>query len=292
MLFALGACGRRGFDLVHDASPPADASPDGSAPRCSSTARFGVPSLVPGAQLHTGDFEFQPRLSPDERTMYFVRGDDMDVLDVFVATRASADAAFEPPVRVADLSVSGVREYYPAITGDGRTMYLSISDDVYVATRPDATGAFTPPTRVDSVSSSGQSDSGTYVLPDGSALYFSRGSSIYRAMRTATGLAAPEIVAGLDGLGALAPVVSADELTIYFLRNNPDLPPSDRDEDIWTATRASPTAAFIGAHRVDELSRDVLFEEPGWISNDGCAFYFSSNRGGRPHDLYVAYRAL
>jgi len=284
MLFVLGACGRMHFDPVDDANPGVV-----RPPRCSPTAPFGTPSLIPGTQLHTNEFEFQPRLSPDERTMYFVRGDDVTQIDVFVATRADADAEFEPPVRAADLSSDDEFEAYPAITADGRTMYLSIDDDVFVATRPAATGDFARPTRVASVSS-GQTDSGTYVVPDGSALYFSRGSSIFRAAHTATGLATPERVPGLDGLDALAPVVSADQLTIYFLRNNPDPTLPDRDEDIWMATRSSPTAAFANAVRVDELSTVGTFEEPGWISDDSCAFYFSSNRGGRPHDLYVARR--
>lgn len=295
---AAAACGRVAGAPNSDAGAT-DGGPDASTARCSPTAVFGEPALVPGLNLNTSAFEYNPQLTQDELGMYFVRDPgEVGGPDIYVTTRASIDADFSNPTVVANVNGATTGEYHPTVTADGLTMYLSTNQagslngslDVFVATRPSTSVDFSKPVPVAAVNSD-VPERGTYVMPDGHALYFSRQSpgaeAIYRAALGATGFGAPVPVQGLGAVGAAGiPVVSADERTIFFVSNN-----GGTDTDIWAATRASATSAFSAPARIAELSTAGHTEEPGWISPDGCVLYFASDRaGGTAFDLYFARR--
>jgi hypothetical protein len=117
-----------------------------------------------------------------------------------------------------------------------------------------------------------------YLLADGRTLYLSgkspasRGNDIFRTVGDPPqfGGAAVE-VPGLPSDGEeLAPVVSSDELEIFFA--------SDRDGigkpfDIFVATRSSTTQPFSAPTRVETLST-VGIDWPLWLSPDGCDLYY------------------
>src|SRR4051812_39724606 len=73
-----------------------DHAPDGGgAARCSPTAPFETPRLVPGADLNTTANEFSPRLTLDELGLYFARSPGMiGGWDIYAATRTEVGGDF------------------------------------------------------------------------------------------------------------------------------------------------------------------------------------------------------
>jgi Tol biopolymer transport system component len=120
-----------------------------------------------------------------------------------------------------------------------------------------------------------------------SRLHTSRNDErIYRAPIGPCGILAPVAVpVGTFNGGAGLPVVTPDELTIYFTS------PAGGTGDIYVAHRAAMTDPFGEPSIVSELDSSTTNEEPSWVSADGCDLYFSSDRaGGSGYDLYVAHR--
>ena len=190
----------------------------------------------------------------------------------------------------------------PTVTADGLTMVFSDSAtglyDLYTTTRTSADGSFGQPSPVAGVNDPAEYDHTPYLLPDGMTLYFAstRGNAgvsydLYRTTRpkltspfgTPTKIA--EISTGDDDTD---PVVSPDELTLYFTSYRQG---GAGSSDIWVATRASTGDPFGTATNVAELNT-AMAEWPTWISNDGCRLYFGGDRAGGigGHDLWVATR--
>jgi hypothetical protein len=81
------------------------------------------------------------------------------------------------------------------------------------------------------------------------------------------------------------PVVSSDELTIYF-----SAPPDNASQsDIWTSSRSSVDRPFRAPRAIAELNT-VSGERPTWISEDGCRLYFVTNRTGQGYGVWMASR--
>ncbi|MGC4093580.1 MAG: hypothetical protein QM756_37915 [Polyangiaceae bacterium] len=133
---------------------------------------------------------------------------------------------------------------------------------------------------------------GPYMLPDGSAMYFHGvaldNSDLYRAERGPNGFTAASLVDGANSaVGEAFPVVTADELTIYFLS---DRPAGVGAYDIWVASRSSTSDPFSNATPLDALNTPET-EMPSWVSPDGCRLYF--DRGGsfwQDNQILVAER--
>ena len=77
------------------------------------------------------------------------------------------------------------------------------------------------------------------------------------------------------------PSLTADLLDLYF----------NRDGDIYTAHRTSPTAPFGTPTKLTELSGTTSYETGPHISGDGLTIYFSSDRTGANQSVFVATRA-
>jgi Tol biopolymer transport system component len=157
--------------------------------------------------------------------------------------------------------------------------------DIWQASRDAQTAPFDLVAPTANVSST-QNDNETYYVPG--ALYFASdrgtgGEDIYRAAENAGGFASPLLLPELaspayDGF----PVVSTDELRIYFGTTRADA----GTFQIYTATRSTPSATWGTPNVVSEFT-SFGNTIPGWISNDGCRLYLSSDHGG-DYDLYVA----
>ncbi len=128
-------------------------------------------------------------------------------------------------------------------------------------------------------------------MPDGSAIYLVENNTlIARASGTGAGFSAPVAVSELSGAGlTIEPVVTSDELTVYWATNRSDVDAGTGDFDIWTGTRASAASQFSGLHAVTELNSSAS-ERPSFITADGCTLYLSSTRAGGigGEDIYVA----
>ena len=300
---AFAACG--GVNDTNGKVPDAamvDGAP--STPRCDPMAPFT--SIAPVDELNRPEasvmgWDEYARLSPDGLTVYFSTGRDGGQLDIYKATRTSVDQRFGTPAPVEGVNTAA-QERTPTITADGLTMLAMQSGhpgyEIVIAQRASLAAQFGSFALLANVNSTTSDDGDTYVLPDGSALYFysSRNGTpaLYRAPRTATGYGDPSPVSGVKlnqpGIRDGAPVVSADELSLYFW--------TDRDGagtgTIYVATRPTLADGFGAPVQVaGGVNTAENGEWPTWLSPDGCTLYFTRSQGNTAanYDVYVARRS-
>lgn len=280
LLLLLAACGG-GSTKKPDAPPAA---------RCDSTMPFGAPMPVGGLDS-TFDDE-GARLTPDELTVVFARSRSGGTTDLYLATRASVDAAFDAPMLLGTVN-SVNSELWPTLSPDA-LLLLFDSDratqkfHVYVSRRADAMSPFGPPSSAVALAD-GDSEP---MLANATSLYFTSSTrmglgmgDIWRAdidSSGATGTPAA-VIGGINSAGnETAPAVTADERVMAFAR----------DGDIYLASRSSPSDGFGTATAVDGLATMGVNEAPTWISPDGCHLYVQSDAMGGMGgiDLYMAAR--
>lgn len=285
-----GAAGEAG-----NASAPIDPVNLGER-RCAHDAPFLPPVRVEGLPPSA----VRLRLSPDERVGYFARLSSTSDYDILVATRETRHEAFvvgEP------LPANGVSwDFSPAPTGDASILFLESQDSgiwkIYESHWNPKVAAFgtvalAPGLREDTAT---YTDGGPYITPNGEAIYFHStrfgdGNRLALARRVgATFGAVQHLNLGLAH-GQSFPVVSSDELTLYFALTHSD----DGQVDIWSASRRSTSEKFASFRKLEGVNTEAN-EVPSYISEDGCRLYFDRNTGlpfawGRPDDaVYVAER--
>jgi Tol biopolymer transport system component len=164
---------------------------------------------------------------------------------------------------------------------------------IKIATRNTPTSPFSNVRVLDEVSNTTADDTTPAVAQDGTEIFFTStreggNGHLFHSVRTLDGFAAPtslsELVSGTarDSQTAL----SADGLTIFF--------GSDRtgglgQSDVWTATRATKTAAFANVTHLDGPVNTATIEWPTWVSADGCRLYLGVLNGSAG-DIVVAAR--
>ena len=138
-----------------------------------------------------------------------------------------------------------------AISADGLSAVLSTirsgtaGVDMFLTSRPSPADTFGSLTKLTGLNSSAN-EQGSQFSADSKTFYFDSTRSgirdLYRAPVTLGGFGTPEPIAELNTPDAdeAVPVVSADELTIYFHSTRG----SDSAGDIWMARRASKQAPF------------------------------------------------
>jgi Tol biopolymer transport system component len=281
--------------IAPDAGPSdvGDSGPDPTPPpppMCNSNTRFGAPVLVPGLNDAPSSTN-NARFSPDELTAY-IGMYNAGSLDLFVATRTSRSDRFGTPTILANINTPDALDDGGSVTADGLTLYFesnrSAYFNVFMATRTDKAADFSPPIELKQLHVGGEG--GPYVIPDGSALYFhslrSGNYDIYRVPVTASGLGTPEAISLDTALDEWVPVVSPDELTIYFRRDTGDGSPMG----IWMATRAAVADAWGPPIRLPELDTPYPVLDPMWISPDGCRIYLEDVDSSGGYWSYVAER--
>ncbi|HEY1954634.1 MAG TPA: hypothetical protein VGH28_03465 [Polyangiaceae bacterium] len=303
----IASCGRTALDGADYGSTP-DA--EASAPACDPSAPFVSIEPVPGV-IDAPGYDSDIRLTPNELTAYFVsdRARDSGVYggEVFVARRASVDQPFANATLVPGLANPNSTAEDPNVTADELNVVFTGScfgvfdDPVLCGARRSSTAAnFGAPFVINAGESSKPIYGGEpYLSHDGTVLYFDgrafagHGDGIGRAARAATtDDFGPIDYVGVDGADGgifdLNPVVTDDELVLYFSRY---LPPSFNAGAIWFATRANTSVPFANAHPVAELA-SPLDAYPNWISPDGCRLYFTREvataDGGSQPDIFVA----
>jgi hypothetical protein len=215
--------------------------------------------------------------------------------DLAVVRRPSRKEPFD--VRLASMvrnvNLAGFSELGATVTSDGLTMYLSSNRSngawgLWESTRTDLSAEFPAPTELKTLNMLGEGH--PYVAASGS-IYFHTwredSSDIWMSRRTSGGFAPPERVS-VSGPGhEQRAVLSPDELTIYYQRQN-----VVTDAGIWMATRDSIKEPFRDAHPLRGLN---VFEDPSapsWVSPDACRLYvFANDSNGRP-SLFVAERPV
>ncbi len=262
------------------------------APKCSSTATFGAPVLVPG--IDPNAHASSPHLTPDELAVFFT-GFDGATSAIFRATRAAREMPFGPAEPVSGIN-STSNDNDPTISSDALTLVFHSgragTNDVYWAKRADPTAAFGAPALVPGIATNAYEGQGFFHVASDELWFVSdRGGNydIFRSKREGGTFSTPVNVTELNtSKDDFLPFLSADGLTMYFS--------STRDggkggQDLYLATRSDPTGAFGAPKPITELNTDVS-EQAGSLSPDNCRIYFSRHGGPGGQQLFVAERPL
>lgn len=261
---------------------------------CSPDAAFTHIAPVPGL---AHDLVQAAQLTSDELTIVFSRATLAPTPrygDLYLAHRARVGDPFGD-ARALDEVNTEFDELGASLSDDLRTLYFDREDRdrayrILVATRASADEPFGPATAVD-LGDDTTSNFEPFRTADG--LYFgsTRGNgiaSLFEAWGSGPAFGAPLWLGSLEAVAAPTayenPVPSADGLTIYFGAE----PTGARAKDIWVAHRSSPGARFDPPRLVTALNTDA-FENPSWLSPDGCHLYFMTDRAGAA-ELWLASR--
>lgn len=285
-----------------DATPADAGSSDGpvdTAVTCDPMAPFGAPIAVAGVATDAIS-EIAPRLSPDERTMYFWGG-PAGASHLYVTHRAKPTDPFDAPVPVPNVN-SSAADNDPSNSADGNALWFASNRitgegyHLYVATRPSSVVEFGAASLADGINSADKtlSDVQPFVTADGSELWFtstrppSQSADIWHATWDGTRFANPvQDIALSSAVADHVPTLSADRLTIYFSSNRTDAG-AKGGFDVWRAHRSVVQDGFPAPSLVDELSAagdDIA----SWLSADNCRIY-GSRRGAVNADVFMATR--
>lgn len=283
---------------------PTTSTPDASQDSASADTSVDAGSDVDGSDANVtckrgGAFEANPalvaglggtgtpRLSLDELTAYFeVYPDGGSVSDVYTATRSDRNAAFGAATALGFNSPPD-QDYMATVSGDGlRIIFIrsaqSPSFHLYVSDRNSKAAQFQTAAALVGGINTANWETSPYLVPSGETLYFAStapNAGKYGLMKSALvsgSFGAPVPLAELNTSDEINPVVTADELEIFWASTRTDLGPKG-GYDVYTATRTATNQPFANVRNVMELN-GATHDAPTWISPDGCRLYLS--RGG------------
>lgn len=288
-----------GCGSVTDAPKDAPAGNDGStgidAPptaRCDPAKPFGVPMLVENVNSSNEEFGFA--LTRDEQTAFIGRIVQPPTASAtLLVAKRSASGAFGAPSPAVTAAINNTAgdEHAPSPVADGLILYFHRQDaagiGIYAATRADAAAAFSSGSAITIGGTQLLNALSATISADGQTLYwldfqdFKARSAVRGATPTIFGPAS--IASSIDLAGA--PVLSADELTLFYAQGN--------GTDILVSTRAGKSGVFgtgVPLANVNSANED----RPVWLTHDGCVLFLSSNRPGGlgGADIWEARRPL
>ena len=255
-------------------------------------------SCAPGMPFGTGtridvDLSFSveaARFDPGQSTAYLamIKADNNGIFDVANTDLYSAPFNRETHQIGGVSRLGGVSsaqyDSYPTLTADGNHIVFASRRNsalrlrLYVATAQ--SGSFDTP-QIDELALTGSDVSANepQALGTSDVLYFQAQQEIFRAQGSPPAYAPAVPVGGLSSpMGDNAPVVTDDDLEIFFASNR-DAPVNTLPYlDIYTATRATPTEDFAPPMKVPALSTDDT-DYPLWISPDACDLYYINKIG-------------
>lgn len=270
-LAVLSACGRIAFDHRDDAST------DVATQACT----FGPWSgLAPLAGMNSTSEDFSPSLSADSLTLVFSSARPAGgPYDLYMATRASPTAAFDPPLPLTALNTAGP-EQAPSITFDGLTIYYASNMTLHRATRTSQTAPFTNAMPVPELA--GVTLLALEITAAGDELFFTRGTAIERATYAGGTFTLTGAVPELAGGNTCCPTFTHDGLTVYVA--------SDRagNMDIYSSSRAAVGAPF-GTPTPVAVFNTLDTEDDPDLSDDGTTLLLAGRRSG-DIDIYESTR--
>ena len=272
-----------------------DARPDGFI--CDRNAGFGAAMTV----SIDGAYSVEAARFNQARSIAYLSlcpaSGDKTMCDLYTSPFFPATGSFTAFSKLTGASAAGVYDSYPTITPNGEHLIFGSarSGDVKIFVAQAVNASFDAPVITQPMLAPGtQYSNEPYVLGDGRTLYFGAGINfrwdVYRASGAPPSFGASSVaVAGINIAGAndMAPVVSDDELEIFFATNR-DNTADDFALDIFRAARASVAEAFGTPAKVATAS-SAGTDWPVWISPDGCELYYI-NKLNMVATLYVARR--
>lgn len=272
--------------------------------------RFQPPQSM--LELDTPDYERDPWVTPDELRIFFsaVRSDSQpqNAQDIYTANRSETTEPFGPVTKFAGASTATGAEGKMSMTGDGTQLFVASdftgggskgSVDVFFSAYNGTSWAALGQGKAGAINDAGgQYD--PYVSEDGTALYLAPSAGLPQQIYVATradetkNFGAPtELMELADpgGTGTADPALSADQRVILFTSARTG---TTGVNDLWYATRATPTGTFGTPALVPDVNSDT-YEGDAHLSHDGCHLYFASIRNNpstQDWDLFVAAQQL
>ncbi|NQU21650.1 MAG: PD40 domain-containing protein [Candidatus Nealsonbacteria bacterium] len=252
-----------------------------------------LPPVHLGDTLNSAYHDWGPDISADGLTLYFSSErppGGSSTGNIWVATRATTEDPFGPPVIVPDVN-SLYHDTNPCISDDNLSLYFlstrSTSGgnaDIWRATRNFENDPFGTPALVSEVNSSSD-DGGADISADGLTLYFSsnRGNGqgsydLWQAVRPSvndpfgepTNMGSAVNSSSMEGHSS----ITGDDLTIYLERGG------SSTRDIWVATREADTDPFGSPVSLGPTINSSAKDRTPTISSDGTTLIFASQRSG------------
>lgn len=298
LVVVLAGCGRIGFDATGPDGGDSPDAPDAMAPPA--TGPFSTPTNV--AELNQGSINSEdPSLTDDLLEIVFssTRPGGAGGVDVWTATRASPGAAWGAPVLVPGIN-SANDDTTPDLSGDGLVLMFASNRpggaglyDLYRATRASRDAAWSAPVRIVELASDADEFAGA-TTADRLRLVFASaraggvgGGDLYEAERTsAEGAWSTPLTISIDSTADdSAPWLAGDGRTLYF---GSDRAGGQGQQDVWMATRATPTAPWTTPAPVTELNGTENDSDP-WLSPDQRTLFYSRQVGSM-RSIYTATR--
>lgn len=275
-----------------------DARADGSTdapttpPTCDLTKPFG-PLTRFASPVTTNGNEYAGSLSQDLLQFVYARDEDL-----YGVVRASRDVPWSVPIPLNTINTAA-KETNPSLPPSYLTLVFDSprggpsekGSNLWIARRTSLLSVFDGPSPIEGVNSESE-DIEPWLSPTEERLYFASdrlsGLDIYVATKNGpTSYDAPKLIDEITGPGGNeAPVLTGDELTMYFASNRPGS--KDGSQDVWVATRSSITAKFGTPVALSDLNSNKD-DYPTWVSADGCRIVVQSYVSGNS-DLYLAER--
>jgi serine/threonine protein kinase/Tol biopolymer transport system component len=262
-----------------------------------------------GPVLNSTAFDATPFISPDGRTLLFgsMRRGGQGNLDIWMATRASENDPWDPPVNLGPNINSREWDGSPTMTADGLTLLFESHRpggrgdvEIYVSTRQSFDQPWPPAVSIGEPIATNQLDNAPHISPDGLTLAFSairdggvgfvdlwmsQRASLIDAWGT-------PFNAGLRVNSTVedwAPRLSSDGLVLIFQSRRAGGPGA---YDLWIATRRSTDEAFGRPVALPSPINSEFDEQAASLSFDGQTLWFSSKRPGGEgdSDLYFVRR--
>jgi beta-lactamase regulating signal transducer with metallopeptidase domain len=199
---------------------------------------------------------------------------------------AMADFTFGKPVNLGQIVNSSSNDSVAILSHDGLELYFSStrpgghgSADIWVTKRTSVKDSWDSPVNLGSQVNTSAWDSPGSMSADGLTLYFDSGGSnggVYMTTR-ATRESPWELRVSLGPIinspqGSGVPVISADDLELYFLS---DRPGGSGSWDIWVSTRVTSSDPWGTPMNLGPTINSSSMDLPGWMSPDGLMLFFS-----------------
>jgi hypothetical protein len=268
---------------------PADGGgPDAAVPRCDPSVAFRAPVEVP--LINTAYSDEAVFVSADGQHIWFSRALAQGNANAIYTAKSDGQGGYTGIMQVDGANTSGA-ERGPSVSTDGRRLFVSIgggTDFTIEYAAADSSGKFGALQSIPGVTidarSTGELQSSVYSVPQpaGEArivLYFASNvrpdgtqatpvkTVLYRTQGTDDKYDTPEPVAMPDQAGNTAsPVVTPDELTLYFTMNN----------KVYFATRTSQSLPFGPPSELTSVNAtNGAATSPSFISANDCELYVS-----------------
>jgi Tol biopolymer transport system component len=260
---------------------------------------FGTP-VNSGPTINSSSIDAGQSISVDGLSLYFSsnRSGGHGDYDIWMTQRLSKDSPWTEPVNLGSVVNSSAGEIVTCLSADGLSLYFCDwpsnrpggygGEDLWVTTRETIDGEWGIPVNLGSVVNSSSDDWDSNLSTDGLSLFFDSNRpggqgdfDLWMTQRLSKDAPWAEPVnlgptvnsSSLD----IAPSISADGLILLFTSERPG---GSGDWDLWMTRRETTQADWIESVNLGPAVNSSGPEGMPYISADGSAIYFFSNRPG------------